>query len=226
VLVKDATEKTAEEEIMPMPRSRSKAPDIDILARHYLGRGLSRHPDIAKHVERVEEVEDMGMWRLLTLAKKMGVDPDAMIEKTEQEEQARSDYSSKYPSFKGELPFDLTITLLGKSVTRKARVIYEHTPEWPYFDLRKQAEFTGSESFSYHVELAAVPEVSEPGGTWTEAAPEWFQADDITRNGVLPEEIWEVVLDAIDEKCKAEDAKRRRAAGLGKLLRPPTTRSN
>ena len=39
---------------MPRERPNRKAPDIDILARAYLARGLSRHPDIAKHVERVE----------------------------------------------------------------------------------------------------------------------------------------------------------------------------
>ena len=81
---------------MSRSRPNRKVPDIDVLARHYLGRGLSRHPNIAKHVERVEEVEDMGMWRLLTLAKKMGVDPDAMFEKIEQEQRALSDYSSNY----------------------------------------------------------------------------------------------------------------------------------
>jgi hypothetical protein len=69
----------------------------------------------------------MGMWALLTLAKKMGVDPDEMIRETEQEEDALSKYSFNYPAFKGELPFDLTMTFLGKSVTRKAKVVYEHT---------------------------------------------------------------------------------------------------
>ena len=113
--------------------------------------------------------------------------------------------------------------MLGKSVTRKAKLVYEHTPEWPYFDLRKQAEFTGWESSSFHLELAAVPEVCENDGT--EAAAEWFETHEIARNGVLSEEMWDALLDAVDEKCKAEDAKRRRAAGLGKL-RPPTTRSN
>jgi hypothetical protein len=128
---------------MPRERPNPKVPEIDTLARAYLADGLSRHPEIAKHVERVADVEKMGMWALLTLAKKMGVDPDEMIRKTEQEERALSDYSFKYPAFKGELPFDMTLTLLGKSVTRKAKMVYEHTPEWPYYDLRKQAEFTG-----------------------------------------------------------------------------------
>jgi hypothetical protein len=206
-----------------MPRSRPNLPDIDILARAYLAGGLSRHPDIAKHVERVEEVEQMGMWKLLTLAKKMGIDPDEMIEKTEQEERALSDYSFNYPGFKGELPFDLTVTLLGKSVTRKATMVYEHTPEWAYYDLRKKAEFKGWASTQYHIELAAVPEVYESDG-WTEAAPEWFEAEDMTRNGVLTEEIWETVLDAIDEKCKAADAERRRVAAAQKAATSPTSK--
>ena len=104
---------------MPMPRERPnrKAPDIDILDRAYLRGGLSRHPDIANHVERVADVEKMGMWALLNLAKKMGVDPGEMIRKTEQENDALSDYSFRYPAYKGELPFDVTFTFLGKSVT-------------------------------------------------------------------------------------------------------------
>jgi hypothetical protein len=36
--------------------------------------------------------------------------------------------------------------------------------------------------------------------------------EDITRGDVLPHEAWNAVDDAIDEKCKAEDAARRLAA--------------
>jgi len=198
---------------MPRERPNRKAPYIDILARAYLARGLSQHPGIAKHVERVEDVEEMGMWALLTLAKKMGVDPEEMIRKTEQEERALSDYSFKYPAFKGELPFDLTFTFLGKSVTRMAKVIYEHTPEWPYYDLRKQAEFTGWEGTQYHIELQVVPEEHHDDGTVTLGTPHWIKLDDITEDDVLPHEAWDAVLDAVDKQCKAEDAKRRRAAG-------------
>jgi len=39
----------------------------------------------------------------------------------------------------------------------------------------------------------------------TEAAPDWFQTEYITRDRVLPEEIWDAVLDAVDGKCKAEE---------------------
>jgi hypothetical protein len=146
----------------------------------------------------------MELWALLTLAKKMGVDPDDMIGKTERAERELEDYLFKYPGFEGELPFDLTITLLGKSVTRKAKVVYEHTPDWEYWDTRKQAPFTGREGTKFHIEAAAVPV--------TEEAPEWFEMGGIARDGVLPEEIWDAVLNAINDKCKAEDAERRRVA--------------
>jgi hypothetical protein len=78
--------------------------------------------------------------------------------------------------------------------------------------LHKQAVFTGWGGSSYSIQLAAVPEVYEGDDAVTEAAPDWFQMEDITRDGVVPQEVWDAVLDAVDEKCKAEDAERRRAA--------------
>jgi hypothetical protein len=56
---------------------------------------LSRHPDIPRHVENIEEVEQMGMCRILTLARRMGVDSDELIRKTEEEKRALNDYSWK-----------------------------------------------------------------------------------------------------------------------------------
>jgi hypothetical protein len=197
---------------MPRSRPNRKAPDIDILARHYLARGLSQHPDIAKHFERVEDVERMGMWSLLDLAKKMGVDADGLIRSTEADERALSDYSFRHPAFEGELPFDLTISFLGKTVTRRAKVVFEHTPEWEYWDLQKKASFMGWSGTSYHIEVAAVPQVYERDETVTEAPPEWFRMEDITRDGVVPDEVWDAVLDGVDEQCKVTDAERRRVA--------------
>lgn len=47
------------------------------------------------------------------------------------------------PGFVGNYEFDLTFDLLGEKVTRRARAEYTFTPEWEYFDLEKQALFTG-----------------------------------------------------------------------------------
>ena len=64
----------------------TRAPDINALARHYLQRGLRNHPDAALHVANVDDIEGMPMLKLMNLAKKMGVDADSLIERTEAEE--------------------------------------------------------------------------------------------------------------------------------------------
>jgi hypothetical protein len=189
-----------------------------------LGRGLSRHPDIAKHVEHGEDVKKMGMWSLLTLAKMMGVDADEVIRKTEEESDKLSNYSFSYPGFKGELPFDLTFSFLGKSVVRKAKVVYLHTPEWEYWDTRKQAPFTGWDGTKYHLEVLAVPEEHHDDGTMTLGEPYWVEMGDIAGNDVLPHEVWDAVIDAIDNKCKAEDAERRRVADEKRAAATPTSK--
>jgi hypothetical protein len=189
-----------------------KAPDIDVLARHYLWRGLSKRPDVTKHVADVGQVEKMGMWELLKLAKSMGANADGVIKATEQEERELLDYSHKFPGFRGQLEFDWTVALLGQTVTRKARILYEHTPEWGYYDLRKDALYTGWESSSYQIEMQAEPEDQDGDGNPLPGTPYWVVLGDITQNEVLPNAVWEAVIDAVDAKCKVEDAERRTAA--------------
>lgn len=193
-------------------RKPTRAPDIDVLAQHYLQLGLRKHPDAGQHVANVADIADMPLLKLMKLAQKMGLDANAVIEKTEAEEDERSRYSMRYPGFRGELEFDLTIAFLGNTVTRKAKVVYEHTPEWSYFDLNKRAEFTGWHGTCYHIEVAAVPEQDHEDGTTTLGDLYWVHLEDITQNDVLPHGTWDALMDAIDEKCRAEDAERRRVA--------------
>jgi hypothetical protein len=71
-------------------REREKGrrlPDIDVLARAFLRRGLSEHPDAARHVADASDIENMSVWELLNLAKTMGVDPAVMIRSLEQDDQ-------------------------------------------------------------------------------------------------------------------------------------------
>jgi hypothetical protein len=193
-------------------RDSPKAPKIDVLARHYLWRGLSKRPDVIKHVADVSAVEKMGTWELLRLAESLGLNPDDVIRAAEQEERQLLDYSHKCPGFRGELEFDWTVAFLGQSVTRKARVVYSHTPEWEYFDLHKNAPYTGWDSSSYRVEMQAEPVESWDGDNPVPGAPYWVSLEDITQNDVLPNAFWEAVVEAIDAKCKVEDAERRAAA--------------
>ena len=210
-----------------MPRSGPgrKVPDIDVLAGHYLKRGLEKHPDISKHIAKVDDLEEMSMLKLLKLAKQMDVDADALITATEQEEHERERHSMNFPAFRGELGFDLTFELVGKRITRKAKVVFEHTPEWQYFDLRKKAPFTGCASSMWHLEIAAIPEDHQQDGTVVHGKPYWIRLDDVTHEDVLPHELWDAVLDAVDEQCKQDDAQRRRAAAIKKASRGPGGRA-
>ena len=65
---------------------------------------------------------------------------------------------------------------------------------------------------SYSLHLQAVPEEFHDDGTITEGKPHWVRMEDIIRDDVVSREMWDVVLDAIEEKSKAEDADRRPAA--------------
>ena len=206
-------------------RESPKAPDIDVLARHYLWRGLSKLPDVAKHVADGSDLEKMGMWELLKLAKSLGVEADDVIRATEQEERELLDYSQKFPGFRGEIEFDWTVAFLGQSVTRKARVVYQHTPDWEYFDLLKNAPYKGWDSSSYRIEMQAVPVEDWDGdGGPILGTPYWVSLEDITQNDVLPNEVWEAVMDAIDAKCKVEDAERRTAAKARQAKLTPRSR--
>jgi hypothetical protein len=194
-------------------RENPKAPKIDVLSRHSLSRGLSQLPDVTKHVTDIEAVEKMGMWELLKLAESLGADPDDLIRTTEQEERELLDYLHKFPGFRGEIEFDWTEAFLGQSVTRKARVVYSHTPDWEYFDLLKNAPFKGWDSSSNRIEMQAVPtETWDGDGEPILGTPYWVSLEDITQNDVLPDAFWNAVMDAIDAKCKVEDTERRIAA--------------
>ena len=134
------------------------------------------------------------------------------------EQQERWDYSHTHPGFEGELLFDLELKLLGKTVTRKAKVVFKHTPEWPYYDLNKKAVHDGWESTQSHLEIEAVPENwtddGTENGTWIPETHKWVQTGDLVTEGILPMEVWDGIYDAIDEQCKREDADRRKAAGI------------
>jgi hypothetical protein len=128
-----------------------------------------------------------------------------------------------YPGFEGQLEFAIEFELLGFRVKRQARAEYKYTPEWEYFDLKKQVLFTGFMSSSYGLSLLTVPD--DPGDPDEEIVeiedddpddprPLAWVPIDLARTGILPEAVWDKVHDLIDEKCKGEDKERRRSHGL------------
>jgi hypothetical protein len=198
------------------PDKSGRAPPIDTLSRHYLARGLMQRPDARKHVANVDDIEDMELLALLKLAQKMGVDAEALAETVEREENARFRYSEDFPAFVGRIEFDFMVEVFGKRVTRKVRADYTYTPEWRYWDLKKNAEHEGWSGSSIKAEFLTVPE--EDNGDIGES--EWKEADLLAIDAV-----WNTVEDTIEEQCKVEDAERRRLAAQSAVSSARRTRA-
>jgi hypothetical protein len=92
--------------------------------------------------------------------------------------------------------------VLGKRVTRRARADYKYTPEWEYIDLRKRALYVGWAQSMPGITVRTLP--SKDG---TDGGTPWEDVDILAIG-----EVWNIV-DAIEEQCRAEDARRKEAAG-------------
>jgi hypothetical protein len=121
----------------------------------------------------------------------------------------------KDPAFEGTLEFDLAVDLLGERFTRRARIVYTYTPgDWAWFDLTAGKERRGTESASYHMEVAAVREYEHDDGTVTYGKPRWVRCMDILQDDVPTNAVLGLIINSIDLRCRSEDAERRKAAGL------------
>jgi hypothetical protein len=207
------------------PGDIDNEPRLPVLARDQLRRKLRTHPKIRQHLERLDTISRMSKQELLALAKKLGINTKALVEHTtehgkgmesvlEEDELERWRYSKQFPAFTGRYPLEITFELCGERVERQARVEYSFTPEWEYFDTRKQVPYVGwpGTIMSLHV-------LTVPGEHDDEDGPAWVEISDILQAAVLPSEIVDGLYDAIEEQCRKEDAERRRAAADGKSVR-------
>jgi hypothetical protein len=197
---------------------------LPIAARDLLRKRLREHADIEGHVQGPEDVEQMRKQELLALAKKLRINVRGVIEEAKrdhpgleailhEEELARFRYTNANPAFSGILEFDLDLGMLGKKVSRKARMIWECTPDWKYFDLKQQRIIKGWPHDTMHMEVLAVLEGEfwkpGPDGNLRECeSPVWTKVD-LLDDGVLTNEVMKEIDDRIDEMCRQEDAARR-----------------
>jgi hypothetical protein len=119
------------------------------------------------------------------------------------------DLDGKTFAFHGEIPFTITFELFGKTVTRKAKVVFAHTPEGEFYDLKTRSLQTNDAvSTTYQIEVLSVPDRrATPRGN-----PHWVNMQDLIANDVLNNSVYDAVQDAIEEQCRVEDAERRRVA--------------
>jgi hypothetical protein len=202
------------------PEDIDKEPRLPVLARDQLRRKLRTHPKIKQHVERLDAISRMSKPELLAVAKKLGLNAKALVEHVtehgkgmesvlEEGELERWRHSKQFPAFTGRYPLEITFELCGEQVARQARVEYTCTPEWEYFDPRKQTPYVGWPGTIMSLHVLTVPEAYEDGGEPDEE-PEWVEVSELFQAGVVPSEVVDGIRDAIEEQCRKEDAERRR----------------
>lgn len=136
----------------------------------------------------------------------------------------QSRYADEHPAFEGNVEFDLAISFLGQTVTRKARAEYKFTPDWEFFDLHKKALNTvhhcSQVGFSILCEpgedMGDPPSEEDVAEGYEEEDPEppTWEHFDLAEDGILTRAAWDAVYDLIEETCKKEDQRRRQEAGL------------
>lgn len=137
-------------------------------------------------------------------------------------------HSKRPPGFAGTLEFRIAFELLGKRVGRQARVEYTCSPQWEYYDLKAKALVvgTGYVTMGLYVkaERDAQPKKADGRRKMKPARRKavWERID-ISAFGVLPNEVWRLLHDRIEDRCMAEDALRRQRVAAGKkvLGEPP-----
>jgi hypothetical protein len=193
--------------------------------REKLRTAVRRHPSITQHLHSRTAVGQLRKAALLSLAADLGIDYAAVLSSPAEQQpkmgaEAQTGALSPDP-FSGEIAFDLAMEFLGKTVTRKARIRYTHTPAWAYFDRESGKDvvpFGKGGSYSLELQSLAESEITytdreavERGRTFRKRlATTWEPCNDLTEVGIWSEEMWDAIRDQIDRDCRARDAANRR----------------
>jgi len=113
------------------------------------------------------------------------------------------------PAFTGTVDFEIKFEVLGHTVTRKARLDYEHIPEWPYYDIETGEEVVSTFTSTMGLQILAVPDPSQDFEVPEDAEPSWIKCADLLEDDVFSEEITVALWDAIDLDAKRQDEKNR-----------------
>jgi hypothetical protein len=215
---------------------------LPVAARNALKRELRNHPEIRQHVSLIAEISQLRKEELLTLAKKLSINVNGLIKEEvkltsnpenvgnpeeyleavfEPEEIDLFHYQNKHPAFEGTLEFELKLEAFGKSTTRKARVVWQHTPEWEHYDLNRHCVMPAGGQFVLYTEILAVSEREY----WDRGAdgksrkrknmPTWTKIDLLKEDALMSDEMLQEIDARIDQACRVEDAARRAKLASG-----------
>jgi hypothetical protein len=202
---------------------------LPLAARNRLRRILKEHPKTVSHYTP-EQIDQLDKQRLLWLARKSGIDVASVIEQAtcearwpeayyEEHEAEAHLHALRHPGFKGAIEFDIIFEALGTTCVRKARLTWQRTPDWPYYDLYKRAVVTMPAGGSMGLEIWAVPDEiawrPTSAGSWkkSKGEPAWVRAHALLDEGILPSSVSEALEEKIEQQCQAEDLRRRAGHG-------------
>jgi hypothetical protein len=204
---------------------------LPLSARDLLRRVLKEHLDTPAHYTP-EQIDKLDKPQLLRLARKVGVDVAAIIEQATREGKWPESYyeaveaeahrhALKHPGFMGATEFEIAFEALGVKCVRKARVTWERTPHWPYYDLHKRSVVTMPAGGGMGLEIWAIPDEiawrPTPKGSWkkSKGEPAWVKVNALLDEGILPSTVWEALEERIEQRCQTEDLRRRAEYGAG-----------
>jgi len=124
-------------------------------------------------------------------------------------EMKKPGHSERYPAFEGAIRVPVTLEFGGKKCKRLFRVKYSYTPDWEYYDPETKQLIKGWESWTRRHEIWAVP-----GDNCLDEKPKWISADTFAEPGVLSPAQEMAIDELIDKRCREEDRRRRKAAGV------------
>lgn len=195
---------------------------LPVAARNMLRMELRNHP---QNKLSSSEINLLRKDELINLAKNLGINLKTIIDNAkknangmegilEEEELELYEYSEKNPAFSGNLDFELGIQMFGTEIKRKARIVWQHTPEWEYFDLGKNAVMKGCFGSIMHVEVLVeedlyVYKTDAKGRQRKYKTKPYWKRFALFDEGIVPKELFDNIDSIIDNICREEDAKRR-----------------
>lgn len=198
---------------------------LPVVARDALRQALKVISELREHISDPREIDKLDKPQLLALCKKLGVNVPSVIDQSkkgatgleaflEADEIERWHFSEKNPGFAGTIEFDLSIEMLERKFVRPARVTWEYTPAWEYYDLKLGRVFEGWPCSTRKLEIlatdrAAIKPRSKEKGRRARKKQSWVDARVLLGDEVMPAAVDDAIEDLIDQAARSEDDRRR-----------------
>lgn len=184
---------------------------------------LLKNLDVSRAPKSLAKIKRMTKLEIEGLAASAGIDVEAETAEVRrpschgyvhgytfesEEERLLFDRAICNPAFEGSYEFDYTVSALGLDVKRVVRVEYKHTPDWEFFDLELGELAKGWPRSVWNVGVLVPGSTSRSSdGVAPQAECKSIWSDEV---GTIFGEIEDLVYDEIDQRCRVEDAERRR----------------